>query len=340
MPPELQQRIDEEVQLTRRRSGWPARRTLAVLGIGPSSYYRWLREAAWTRPPAQPPPKPVQVYEALPEEKAAALAYARTHPQLRHRELAWRMVDEDVACLSPSTVYRVLKQARLVCTWRRRQKRYRTDAEKAQRADERWASDLLHLKVGQAQFYLVAFLDEYSRYIVHHELLLSMDGATVSLAAQAALEKLERGEDGRPARSPEIRSDNGSGYISKEFRDVLGAWDLTHQRIKPHCPEENGLMERAYRTLREALEGEDLSNLLKARDVLKRLVRWYNEERLHSALGYLRPVDYYCGDPRRLHEIRRLKLAQARHARREANLKIRQLTLPLCKERMEGETVA
>ncbi len=99
-------------------------------------------------------------------------------------------------------------------------------------------------------------------------------------------------------------------------------------------------MERAYRTLREALEGEDLSNLLKARDVLKRLLRWYNEERLHSALGYLRPVDYYCGDPRRLHEIRRLKLAQARHARREANLKIRQLTLPLCKERMEGETVA
>ena len=121
---------------------------------------------------------------------------------------------------------------------------------------------------------------------------------------------------------------------------MLGEWGLTHQRIKPHCPEENGLMERANRTLREALEGEELTDLLQAREVLSRIVRRYNEERLHGALGYLRPMDYYRGDPRRLHEIRRLKLAQARHARKEANLKIRQLTLPLCKERLAGETVA
>jgi len=340
VPPELQAKVHEEVQAARQRSGWPAERTLAVLGIGPSSYYRWLRQAAWTRPAAQPSPQPVQAYEALPAEKAAALAYARAHPELRHRELAWRMVDEDVAFLSPSTVYRVLKGADLVCSWRRRQKRYRTEAEQARRPDERWASDLLHLKVGRSQFYLVAFLDEYSRYIVHHELLWSMDGATVSLEAQAALEKLARGAAGRPARLPEIRSDNGSGYISKEFRDVLGEWGLTHQRIKPHCPEENGLMERANRTLREALEGEELTDLLQARQVLDRIVRRYNEERLHSALGYLRPVDYYRGDPRRLHEIRRLKLAQARHARKEANLKIRQLTLPLMKDRLTEETVA
>ena len=58
-------------------------------------------------------------------------------------------------------------------------------------------------------------------------------------------------------------------------------------------------------------------------------MRLYNHERLHSSLGYLRPIDYYRGDPKALHESRRRKLAVARHKRREKNLKLRQPTLPL-----------
>ena len=86
--------------------------------------------------PAEPV-KPVQPYEALAEEKAAVLGYARKHPELRHRELAWRMVDEDIAYLSPSTVYRILKEANLVCPWRRRSKRKRAKEEKATRPNRR-----------------------------------------------------------------------------------------------------------------------------------------------------------------------------------------------------------
>jgi len=43
--------------------------------------------------------------------------------------------------------------------------------------------------------------------------------------------------------------------------------------------------------------------------VIDRVIRWYNEKRVHSALGFLRPVDYYRGDPAVLHEQRRRKLA-------------------------------
>ncbi len=60
---------------------------------------------------------------------------------------------------------------------------------------------------------------------------------------------------------PRLRSDNCSGYISREFRAVLDENGLGHQRIKPHCPEESGIIERSNRTLREALEGEDLRDL-------------------------------------------------------------------------------
>ena len=125
----MQQRVHEEVERTRRRSGWPAQQTLAALGIPRRTYYRWLKEEAWARALPEAPLRPVQPYEALPEEKQAVLDYARRHAELRHRELAWRMVDEDVACLSPSTVYRILKEANLVCPWRRRQKRRRSAAE-------------------------------------------------------------------------------------------------------------------------------------------------------------------------------------------------------------------
>ena len=52
-------------------------------------------------------------------------------------------------------------------------------------------------------------------------------------------------------------------------------------------------------------------------------------ERLHRALGYLKPIDYYQGDPNELRQLHRKKLTTTRHQRREINLKLRQRALPL-----------
>lgn len=319
------------VRETKRRSDWSAKRTLHRLGVSPASYYRWRKEAQAAKALSPEPVKPVQAYEATEEEKRAVRAFALKHPGIRHRELAWRMVDEGVACVSMSTVYRILKGENLVCPWTRRAKRTREEEEKASRADQIWATDLMYVQVGGRTYYLVTFLDEYSRYIVHHALLPSMDGWSVSVEAQTAIEKFlqEQGGEIPEPGMPRLRSDNGSCYVSREFRGVLDEHGLHHARIKPHCPEENGVVERSNRTLREALEGEELTDLLQARDVIAERIAWYNGERLHSALGYLRPIDYYRGDPPSLHEQRRRKMAEARHRRREQNLKLRQPTLPL-----------
>jgi putative transposase len=336
MPPPLQKEVHATVEQTKQRSGWPAQRTLAALGIPRRTYYRWLKEEAWARALPPEPPRPVQPYEALPEEKEAVLNYARRHGELRHREMAWRMVDEDVACLSPSTVYRILKEANLVCPWRRRAKRSRGAEEKPTRPNERWVTDLMQVRVGEGTYFVVSFMDEYSRYIVHHEVLLGMDGIGLGLAAQKAIETLPKGADRLPVDRPVIQSDNGSGYISREYLQVLKEHGLGHHRITPHCPEENGVIERSFRTLREALEGEELNNLLQAERLLARLVKWYNEVRLHSALGYLPPVTYYRGDPAARYTERRQKLTLARHRRRERNLGLEQGTLAL----KAGERVA
>ncbi len=321
--------MHQEVQQTKRRSGWSAKCTLAALGIARRSYYRWLREEAWAKQQPAEPVRPVSPYEALPPEKQAVVDYARKHPQLRHRELAWRMVDEDVAYVSPSTVYRILREVKLVCPWRRRAKRIRPEAEKAARPDQRWATDVMHIPLGDRVYYVINFMDEYSRYLVHQAVLLGMDGLSVSMAAQTAIETLGRDANGRPLAVPEIRSDNGSGYISKEFRVVLKENGLEHRRIQPHCPEENGLMERANRTMRESLEEGEFSNFLELEATLAAIRRRYNDDRLHSALGYLPPWEFYRGNPARRFEERRVKLYQARHRRRETNLNLRQGTLPL-----------
>lgn len=147
------------------------RRTLATLGIAPRSYYRWLKEEVRAKDRPKEPLPPVSPYETLSEEKKAVITNARRHPELRHRELAWRMVDEDVAYLSPSTVYRVLKEANLVCPWWWRAKRKKSLEETATGPDQRWSTDLMHVQVGGRVYYFVAFLDEYSWFILHHNML-------------------------------------------------------------------------------------------------------------------------------------------------------------------------
>lgn len=288
-------------------------RTLRVLGVSPRSYYRWMKEQRWEK---EASPQPLQPYEVLAGEREAVLNYARAHPELRHRELAWRMVDDGVACVSASTVYRILKEARLVCPHSRRRKRYRDIPEKPQRPNERWVTDLLRVVIGEGVYYLLCFMDEYSRYVVYHELLSSMDSRTVSLSALRAIEGLETDT---PV-SPTIQSDNGGCYIGREFRQVLDEHNLLHHRIRPHCLEENGTMERAYRTFRENLEGRELLDPNQARGELARMIEWYNTERLHSALGYLPPVEWYRGDPKARMVERRTKMALARERRRCANL--------------------
>jgi hypothetical protein len=73
----------------------------------------------------------------------------------------------------------------------------------------------------------------------------------VSLAAQAAIDRLTKGVEGQPLEKPVIQSENGSGYIAREFLAVLAEKCLGHHRIKPHCLEENGTTEWAYRTIPE-----------------------------------------------------------------------------------------
>jgi putative transposase len=319
--PELWPVIEATVQQTRDRSRWTVVRILRALGLSRSTYYG--ASGGKSEPANSGRMSRQNPFAVLPQERAAVVHYALEHPDVRHRELAWRMVDEDVAYLSPSTVYRILLKEGLVYRWQRPEKQKKPPRAKPTRPDEAWQSDLRYVRVGRRWYYLLTFLDECSRYVVHHALLRWMDGDSVSLEAQVAIEKL-----GGTA-SPTIQTDNGSGFISGEFKLVLTQNGIGHQLIHPYCPRENGLVERLQRTLGEKIDEYELEEYYQAMEIIDRIIRWYNEQRLHSGIAYLRPVDVYRGEPEKILEDRRRKLAAARHRRKEENLKLRQRSLYL-----------
>lgn len=71
------------------------------------------------------------------------------------------------------------------------------------------------VKVQGKKYYMISFIDECSPYIIHWKSMTSMNGNSVSLAAQESLESFPEGV------RPIIQTDNGSGYISHEFKTVL-----------------------------------------------------------------------------------------------------------------------
>ena len=214
LPWELQREVKALVEQTTERSGWPVRQTLRSLEIAPATYHRWCRTMAQGEPRARSPAG--SMYELLDTERKAIIDYALTHPEVQHRELAWKMLDESAVAVSASSVYRVLREANLVCGWKPRPKvKGSGRGEPPSRPDEKWQTDIKYVRVGARNYYLLSFMDVHSRYIVHHELLTWMDGQSVSVEAAAAIATLTA--DVRP----DIQSDHGSGFIAREFAETL-----------------------------------------------------------------------------------------------------------------------
>ena len=103
---------------------------------------------------------------------------------------------------------------------------------------------------------------------------------------------------------------------------------MGHTKIRPHTPTDNAEIERYHRTIGERIDEEDLEDVTQAKAVIAAIISAYNNVRLHSALSYLRPVDYYRGDPEALLVERRRKLQAARELRKQENIKLRQRLIP------------
>lgn len=265
---------------TRLRSGLRLSWILRHLGIGSSRYHRWRARAATGRLSDQWP-DPAHLYRLLPEEVEAIVAFALAHPREGYRRLAWMMVDEDVAYVSPSSVYRVLAERDLLTRYQRSEHSGRGYDFKPQAPHQQWHTDIMYVRIQSGWFFFVGVIDAFSRFLVHHEFLISMTTADVTLVVPAALDRTG------PGIHPRIVHDRGTQFVSRDWRSFVTEAGLLDIKTAVAHPESNGVLERFHRSLREGIEDIELRHLLHAREVIARWVHYYNHEHSREATGLI-----------------------------------------------------
>jgi len=251
------------------------------------------------------------------EERRAIIAFHERFPLEGYRRLTFMMIDQAVACVSPSSTQRVLKAAGLLGRWNRKPSLKGTGFVQPTAAHQHWHIDIAYLNVAGTFYYLCSVLDGYSRSIVHWEIRESMCEAEVELILQRCRER-------HLGTSPRVISDNGPQFIARDFKEFIRISGMTHVRTSPYYPQSNGKLERFHKTIKsEAIRVRPPGSLEEAREVVARFVEHYNTVRLHSALGYITPADFLAGRADAIHAERDRRLEQARDLRAQRRAELR-----------------
>jgi putative transposase len=126
--------------------------------------------------------------------------------------------------------------------------------------------------------------------------LLSRSGK--SKTAEAALEQALIARYGTLGRVPEpflLRSDNGLVFTSRSYTKLVRSYGLRQEFITPHSPEQNGMVERLIRTLKEqCVHRHRFETLQHTSRVIADWISFYNTRRPHQALGMKTPAQAYA----------------------------------------------
>jgi transposase InsO family protein len=82
-----------------------------------------------------------------------------------------------------------------------------------------------------SHYFLLSSVDTFSRYIVHHKLLISLDGKSIATELQAALEMVQ-------GAKPRVVHDHGGEFVYRDVTAVFKAHNhyLIDINIKPRLP--------------------------------------------------------------------------------------------------------
>jgi putative transposase len=156
-----------------------------------------------------------------------------------------------------------------------------------ERSNQVWSTDITYIRLRHGFVYLVAVLDWFSRYVLSWELSITLDTSFCLEALDRALQ----------VATPAIfNTDQGAQFTSLDFTRRLEVAHIQISRDGRGRAFDNIFVERLWRTVKyEEVYLKDYDSVASATRNLKEYFVFYNQERLHQALGYQTPAAVYHG---------------------------------------------
>jgi len=282
---------------TWRRSGLPAGDFAALIGFSKHTLYVWKKRFEEQGPAGlldrpRGGPRGMRLADLT---QRTILMLKETNPSWGCQRISDMLLRGPALPACPSTVAKVLKEAGYEVQEEPthphpdHQRRF----ERAT-ANQLWQTDLFTfiLKRQNRRVYLVAFIDDYSRFIVSYGLHASQSSPLVLEVLRAGMTNY-----GTPE---EILTDNGSQYITwrgkSAFTKELEKHGIKQVVAHPRRPQTLGKIERFWGTLwRECIESAVFRDLGDAQARIGLFIDYYNFQRVHSGIEGLVPADRFFG---------------------------------------------
>jgi transposase InsO family protein len=123
-----------------------------------------------------------------------------------------------------------------------------------------------------------------------------------------------------------LLSDNGSGYISRAFREYLQQVGICHVLAAPYHPQTNGKLERYHRTLKTEVNQVPYEAVSDLEEAIGDFVDFYNHRRYHKALENVTPADVLQGHREAILAHRKEVQKTTFERRRRYNQEVREAT--------------
>lgn len=158
------------------------------------------------------------------------------------------------------------------------------------RAQQALGGRITYMPTREGRFYLAAVIDAFSRKAVGRSM---SERITEKVAIDAIGQAV--GREGPPDDGSLVfHDDQGAQHASRSFQRCLDSHGITRSASRPGTPLDNAVAESFFKTLkRELAEERDYGTRDEAeQDIFKHIELYCNRMRMHSALGYMSPVEY------------------------------------------------